>query len=389
MTPSFLCIFGRTPQLAFLELRSIFPDAIRLNDSVCRIGTDQDPKNVINSLGGTVKIAKEIASFPLIDASILGNLLVKLAGSGGRIVFGISRYDRPAAATTRELNAVKDYLHDQGVTARFIESRHGESGLSSVVVAKQEVIDLVIAKDGIGSFAVGRSVAVQPFEQWNRRDYGRPFADPRAGMLPPKVSRMIVNIAAGLAPPTGTTRTLLDPFCGMGTVVAEAALTGWNAVGSDISENVVSRAKKNISWLLGNRKLPKLFVCDATHVSEVLDNESIDAVVTEPYMGETRWGGKDQSKATNDTQKTHIKNTMRGLTKLYIGCLRDWGKLLRKGGVIIIALPKYFVDGQTYFVKRVIDSCENLGYTTVAGPVEYSRPHAVVHREFYIFKKLK
>ena len=38
-------------------------------------------------------------------------------------------------------------------------------------------------------------------------------------------------------------------------------------------------------------------------------------------------------------------------------------------------------------MKNVVDRCEMLGYTTKAGPIEYSRPQAKVRREFYIFEK--
>ena len=53
----------------------------------------------------------------------------------------------------------------------------------------------------------------------------------------------------------------------------------------------------------------------------------------------------------------------------------------------MIALPQYEFNGKTYFVKKVIDMCENLGYTIQAGPIEYGRPAATVKRLFYLFHK--
>ena len=81
----------------------------------------------------------------------------------------------------------------------------------------------------------------------------------------------------------------------------------------------------------------------------------------------------------------YVKNIIKGLEKLYIGCLRDWHKVLKKGGVVVMALPVYNINGKTYFVKKVIDMCEMLGYTTLAGPIEYSRPQAVVKRNFFVW----
>jgi hypothetical protein len=82
-----------------------------------------------------------------------------------------------------------------------------------------------------------------------------------------------------------------------------------------------------------------------------------------------------------------VKNIIKGLEKLYIGCLRDWHDVLVPGGKVIIALPVYAVCGRELFVKKVVDMCENLGYTIVDGPIEYGRPQAVVKRKFYIFQK--
>ena len=83
-----------------------------------------------------------------------------------------------------------------------------------------------------------------------------------------------------------------------------------------------------------------------------------------------------------------VKNIIKGLEKLYIGCLRDWFKILIPGGKVVIALPEYAFGGRVYFVKKVIDMCENLGYTTLDGPIAYSRPQAIVRRMFYKFQKI-
>jgi len=87
------------------------------------------------------------------------------------------------------------------------------------------------------------------------------------------------------------------------------------------------------------------------------------------------------------TDKKEIRNAIKGLEKLYIGCLRDWLDLLKQDGVIVIALPEIIQGNTKYYVKSIIDSCETLGYTMTSGPLPYSRPQAVVRRLFYIFRK--
>lgn len=61
----------------------------------------------------------------------------------------------------------------------------------------------------------------------------------RAGALRPTVAAALVRSAG---PPAGL---LLDPFCGTGTVLAEARAAGWDAAGSDLDPAAVGAARAN------------------------------------------------------------------------------------------------------------------------------------------------
>ena len=380
---SHLFILGRTPQLALQELKTFFPDATLVCPDVAQSATEfpVPAASVLARLGGTVKIAETLTRITEVTASALAPLF---DSTHGRFSFGISVYGGATPFSRQGLEDIKTLLTGRGVSVRFVQSRGGQS-LSSVVVAKNELQELVVVKTDQG-YVVGRTLAVQPFEAWGERDFGRPNADPKAGMLPPKVSRMAVNIADQKRD-LGTSlaqKTLLDPFCGMGTILSEALVMGWNVVGSDNDESAVERARANVRWLTEKHEAEgvtyRLHVSDAVHISESVDAASVDAIVTEPYMGPTEVAaGRKSAEA--------LKNIVKGLEKLYIGCLRDWQKVLKPHGVVMMAFPIYTVGGRTYFVKKVIDMCETLGYTISTGPIEYGRPQAVVKRSFYLFQK--
>ncbi|MBI3385510.1 hypothetical protein HY031_00310 [Candidatus Gottesmanbacteria bacterium] len=370
----YLFFFGRTPALSQLELSTFFPQSKLLSPSVVLVEQALNPREVIDKLGGTVKIAELVGSVSELSASTLAPFILKAPVS--HPTFGISSYDEKSQVGKSLLSEIKSFLGKEGIASRFVEAKD-DGVLSSVVVEKQQVVELDIVTYAKG-FLVGRTTCVQAFEKWNKRDYQRPFADPHAGMLPPKVARMVVNIAQGGR--EADKRILLDPFCGMGTILAEAMLSGWQTIGLDQSKEAVSHAQANLDWLMREYPAtasvpPKLFVSDATHVSGVIGQGRVDAIVTEPFMG----------KQTGNPVSP--KNILKGLEKLYIGCLKDWHTFLKPNAKVIMAIPQYHVGGKTYTVKNVIDSCEMLGYTTLAGPIEYSRPQAVVRREFYIFQK--
>jgi tRNA G10 N-methylase Trm11 len=307
-------------------------------------------------LGGTVKIAEIVGHISSVSARLIAPF-VKPGSTFGISALGLTKISRHLLEEVKNLSGA----------SRYIEARGG-AVLSSVVVEKGHVDEFTLVSGGDG-YVVAKTNSVQPFEDWGTRDFGRPYADPKSGMLPPKVSRMAVNIAG-----IGHEKTLLDPFCGMGTILAEGLLMGWNVVGSDQSADVVEKTRGNLRWLLSTNKLGvtyRLVVSDAVHISQQLDAQSIDAIVTEPFMGSPKI--KD------------VKNTIKGLEKLYIGCFRDWCKVLKPGGIIVMALPIYAINGKSHFVKKVIDMCEVLGYTIKAGPIEYGRPGAIVIRQFYKF----
>lgn len=379
-----LFIFGRTPDLSFLELSSLYPTASLIAPGIASVPDFSDnPADIMQRLGGTVKIVTANDEIEEYSEDLIVSVLLEETRDN-HITFGISAYGTQVSHGLTA--AVKKRLTERGIIARYVETKHDEA-LSSVVVAKQQVVELVIIKVGKQN-RIGVTRAVQDFEDWNKRDFGRPAVDPKAGMLPPKVARMIVNIAIAAHDSSHTTM-LLDPFCGVGTVLAEALLRGSNVVGCDISEDAVGHTKKNLEWLRKNYPVASplyanVFVGDATHISKHVAPASIDAIVTEPFMGEP----VDTKNIAVFTPE-RVKNVLKGLEKLYIGALKDWSPVMKKGGRIVMAMPAYATQRAVMRVKNVVDRCESLGYTLMAGPIEYSRPQAVVKREFYVFQKSK
>ncbi len=332
---------------------------------------------LIKTLGGTVKIAQTAGEFSV--EKFISYL--KSGNESKKTIFGISGYGVDFNQINEWNKQIKDELEKSGLKARFILPKRGETSLSSVVVKKQNVLEVMVIKEK-EALIYGQTMGIQDFEDWGKRDFQRPAPNPHQGMLPPKVARMMVNLGSSnfLAP--SFNYTLLDPFCGVGTILAEGMMLGGDIEGSDQSEEAVEKTGKNLEWLRKNYQVSgskiHLFKADATHISEALPPDSIDALVTEPYLGPMEMTGAKIKK---------IDNIVLGLEKLYLGCLRDWRKVLKTGAKIVIALPSFKINQREVFVKKTLDTCENLGYTLLAGPYQYGRPQAVVTRNIYILEK--
>ncbi|MDR0508275.1 MAG: RsmD family RNA methyltransferase [Candidatus Methanoplasma sp.] len=111
----------------------------------------------------------------------------------------------------------------------------------------------------------------------------RPFFSPIS--LHPKYARALINL-------TGAKRgdTVLDPFCGTGGIVIEAAEMGMKAIASDFDEEMVLGCRENMDFY--GLELHDRGVIDIRDIPERFSE--IDVVVTDPPYGRsTKTGGDD------------------------------------------------------------------------------------------------
>lgn len=137
-----------------------------------------------------------------------------------------------------------------------------------------------VSKEGPGATegALVEVVAEVPrSEVESRRARHRPFRKPVT--LPPRLARAVVNLAR--VPIGGT---LLDPFCGTGALLLEAASLGYRTCGSDLDAEMVRGCLRNMEAL----GLPpqRLVQSAVSEVAERLDGlVPVDGVVGDPPYG--------------------------------------------------------------------------------------------------------
>ncbi len=158
------------------------------------------------------------------------------------------------------------------------------------------------------------------------RDESRPFVSAEISTSP-KICRTLLNLA-GARPGD----TILDPFCGTGTLLMEAAILGMKCIGVDIDADQVQGARSNMKWLakdLGERLDYDIFKGDSRKISSLVKKQ-VDAVAFEPVLGPIY----KEVPPFNEAQKT-----IKELTTLYQQVLTEIATILRPEGRIAMTIP--------------------------------------------------
>lgn len=248
------------------------------------------------------------------------------------------------------------------------------------------------------------TLQVQDIAAYAVRDTDRPKRDAKVGMLPPKLAQIMINLADSEANRSNKDviikRRLIDPFCGMGTILQEAWLMDMQAVGLDASPRMVRAAKSNLDWLtqhftLDDSLRPHVGLNDV-HTPPPRKLGWYDMLVTEPYLGPpVKQPLLDEVSAKRLTE----------LGKLYLSALKSSRKVLVEGGAIAFVLPafRHSRSGQTFELlpDSFLDAVERLGYSKAhivpdalrdtwpngpRGTIIYARPDALLGREVSLWR---
>ncbi len=393
---------GSHPSLSLAELFAVAGD----NDySLCSgeaflVKTDRDPEELQERLGGFVKtgtIVGELSRFNQQNAVAVLLPLIQGAAEGtdGKISFGISVYElgnkgmaaQIASDRQRIGLSLKKALKETGRPVRYVDSK--ERDLSAVIIRENGLLEtggdwcLIAGTDRV---YVGKTAATQDYKEWGRRDFGRPAADAKNGMLPPKIARLMVNLAL----PETAGASLLDPFCGSGTVLMEAGVVGVETlVGQDLEAKAVSDTKENLAWAGAAAVISQ---GDAQTIHQRL-KDPVDAVATEPYLGPPR---------TKKLTQEEVTKILRELTKLYDNAFASIYKVLKPGGRCVVSFPVFEMENARVFVPMKA-ALEKIGYKvlpivpstapdalkerTQNGGLLYRRPDAIVSRDIVVLRK--
>lgn len=124
-------------------------------------------------------------------------------------------------------------------------------GLSVDLDSPDHVLRILAIGGAEIEWIAGWIVAKPPRNYGIRRPPQRPFKQP--GTMRPQLARTLVNLSGVEAG-----EVLLDPMCGAGAILTEAALVGAQPVGVDLQSKMVTGARANVAAFAGDRPVPLL-----------------------------------------------------------------------------------------------------------------------------------
>ncbi len=373
-----------------------------------------DVKNLQSRLGGVIKIIKVVDIFQKKGKEYPSQVLetyftfkkIKtdfFTEYTGKKQFGVSVYNLDPMVYFREEAQrisffIKKILQDESQSVRAVLAQSPAQALSSVLVNENHLLQKgaeIVVISGNQKLFVGKTLSVQNYEDYGRRDYQRPARDERAGMIPPKVAQIMINLAGPFKP----LDYILDPFCGSGTILQEATLMGYRGIGSDIDKKAIENSEINLEWFRNRYHVApgryKLFHSHAAEISLQLPNYKISAVVSEGTLGPIY--GKVPKKPE---MLTNFKN----LNKLYDQVFKEFLKFLSPGSKVVFCLPAYKIGHSDYMFMPDLDFATKNGYNVLApikpelktkykflrvtdrNTIVYDRKDQIVAREIIIFQ---
>ncbi|MEW6237094.1 MAG: hypothetical protein AB1656_17055 [Candidatus Omnitrophota bacterium] len=411
---------GHCPEVSYAEILAVnarlerpFRSFQRVEDVLFAEGPSLEAaQSLCHELGGVIRLCEEVSA-PAAPATIapesLADLLqatsvdALLTQRSERPVFGLSLAGDWSECGGRgkrhgllHETAVlfKDYLREKGISSRFLlpDPQENSTWLSGAQVVKNQLLskglEIVLNRQPRRGVQLAVTRWIQPFEEYSQRDYGRPQRDARQGMLPPKLARMLINLAR-----TKETVTLLDPFCGNGGILTEAALMGLQPTGLDIQEKNVLSCEENWRWLQSRKDAPQraiqVMVGDACQLHTLCAPLFFDACATEPYLG------PPQRKPLSPAKFEELASE---LVPLYIRALGEIRSVVKPGARVVFLSPQFqLADSPAPAPLRLLSEIKLLGYRILDplhdfAPAEgrttllYSRPDQFVQREIFVLQ---
>ena len=375
-------LFGRNPSLSYLELVSYlnargidFKPLIWFKEGVIAEIEKMDAEKLVKELAGTIKIAEVLFTCHTeeLEQKLLQANLYE--GTSNKLMYFVSAYN---ANEMKIREILKRVFKEQRLKAVY-------KMLAPHTLAKklQNYVDIIAVKEQ--KYYIAKTILCSDPHKFKERDEGRPFQEPEI-MSSIRLSRILVNLSC-----TRPKATILDPFSGIGTVLQEAMLLGYNVKGLELSEERVQKSIANLEWVKKKYNIKQNFEVkkgDATMLSNYFEEERFDAIVTEPELGPLLKKLPTEKEA---------KETCGKLQKLYEKFFNEAKLVLKPEEKIVVVIPQFRTKNSRLFTInmdkilhengfRIFNATENLPIKAGV-PYLYKEEWHRIERLIYVLEK--
>lgn len=387
----FVAILGRQPRLGVAELERVYgADSVTpiFDSEAALIDADIDAAD-LRRLGGSVKLAKVLTILDTTNWRDLEKYMAKTLPDHlqyvpeGKFRFGISTFGLNIETNAINMTGLrlKKITKNTGRSVRVVPNK--APALNSAQVLHNQLTtpigwELILVRQGKKT-VLAQTVAEQDIEAYAARDQARPARDAFVGMLPPKLAQIMINLAAPLE-----SSTILDPFCGTGVILQEAALMGYPVRGTDLSDKMIDYSRKNLEWLREKFSVEVAFDLNQADATDTEWPRPYDAVVCETYLGQPFSAPPSPAKLEQVTNNCdHIISEF----------LKNIASQINPGTPLCVAVPAWRGKDGWHTHLPLIKRLEQLGYRRIefknvdVKDLLYFRPDQVVARELLVLEK--
>lgn len=340
----------------------------------------------VPNLGGTIKCGTVLASFPteIVKEAFLDrskeaqekiNDYVRTSGicedmsklSLGKVFFGVSVYCpekqlRPYSGHIQRFigSAIKTELASIERNSKFMgfAKDRKNAQLSHIEVLKKNLVE----KKAEILFCIGKQETLittttavhNPFE-FQKRDIYKPRQRKIFGM-PPRMARIMVNLS--LCMPG---KVLLDPFCGVGTVLQEALLSKAKVLGTDINPWCVKATIDNLLWLEKEYNLEnaefRIIQSDVGKLASKIGLETVDCIVSEPDLGPA---------LRQVPTRPYAQKIIEKLEPLFYSFIEEAHKVLKPDGRLVLVTPYIMTRSGHPITMPIDEKAESVGFQKVS-----------------------
>ena len=317
--------FGK---LSVLEACAVLGNSVKKaeapTDRIAALRVEHLEPRILAELSGTHKCAPVVQTVDSAseDPGLLADMMAAHLDEKSNVSmsgYGVAEDDYEELVRT-----MLDSLRDRGLRKVRLLRPEGSELLSEQVIARQSLD--VVAFPYHDGFALGPTVWVPDSAEMRQKGTRRPAPHPDIA-LSPRLARTLVNLA-GLRPG----HTLLDPFCGAGTILVEAYAKSFRCLGVDSRASRVQETRENLKWSTGGVEDRGYDIRkgDARDLHRMLRGTKVDGIVTEPLLLP-----RLDARPKTATAQAMIEESAR----VYNDALASMAECIHPDGRIVVVVP--------------------------------------------------